>query len=277
MLPSLVTLINGICGFSAIILVSKGPGHFVAAAYLIFAGMVADMLDGQLARMSHSASNFGGQLDSLCDMITFGVAPAFIAYSILTSHYEDMVGSSAIIMGKFIARSIWLAGFLYVACAAIRLARFNVENTEDESAHKSFSGLPSPAAAGAIASLILFYQEVIADPDIDPGLIATVKMALLYVLPFMTMAVAALMVSRVHYPHFVNQYLRGKRPVTHLIWAGFLIGLIYLCGLRIALAVTFNVYAIWGLSRWIYKRLTRNKQRPQQPLQPQVDQKKGRG
>src|SRR5210317_35290 len=96
-LPSLVTLINGLCGFAAIGFAGSTDPHsthlsnFALAGYFIFIGMIADMLDGRLARMSHTTSSFGGQLDSLCDIITFGVAPAFLVFKLLYLKLTDLV------------------------------------------------------------------------------------------------------------------------------------------------------------------------------------------
>ncbi len=95
---------------------------------------------------------------------------------------------------------------MYFSCAAIRLARFNVENDENEMAHMSFAGLPSPAAAGVVVSLVIFYQEQFPDLDV-----------VVYALPLVTLGVGVLMVSRVPYPHIVNVYLRGKKPFGYLI------------------------------------------------------------
>jgi CDP-diacylglycerol---serine O-phosphatidyltransferase len=206
-LPSLVTLLNGACGFAAIIFASKAVeagdgGYFVLAAYLVFLAMVADMLDGRLARMSQSTSSFGGQLDSLCDVISFGVAPAFLMLKLV---HQQLV-ADGFAHHALSERLVWLTALVYISCAAIRLARFNVENEQDEAKHLSFAGLPSPAAAGVVVSLVLLHEERM--PDLR---------AVVYALPLAAAAAGALMVSRVEYPHVVNQYLRGKKPFGYLI------------------------------------------------------------
>ena len=165
-LPSFITLMNAMCGFLAIVYASRGtssqgletlifqrPGFtlFALSGYMIFIAMVADVLDGRVARLSKTTSSFGGQLDSLSDAISFGVAPAFLMLKLVNAHLQNLKYASpglAVVIG----RSVFLIAILYVLCAVIRLARFNVENEEDESAHMSFSGLPSPAAAGAVAA-----------------------------------------------------------------------------------------------------------------------------
>jgi len=269
-LPSLITLLNGICGFAAIGFASKGAAHFsfhrldmpyfAWAGYLIFIAMIADMLDGRVARMSQTTSSFGGQLDSICDIISFGVAPAFLVMKILEYKLTDLVGPTPVI-SDFVGRLIWLAAAVYMACAAIRLARFNVENEEDETSHMSFMGLPTPAAAGVIASLIVFHQYILETQDMLPesakgSLFFTVsENAIIYSLPFVAIGVAILMISRIRYPHIVNQYLKGRKPIAHLLWSVGIIGLVYLCGLQSALVITFCGFALSGFCRWFYYKI----------------------
>lgn len=272
-LPSLVTILNGVCGFTAIVFASKGSragieqgpsfagtelSYFALASYMILLAMIADMLDGRLARMSQSTSSFGGQLDSLCDTISFGVAPALLMLKLL----EYRLGGFAELnpgLGRYLARFIWLAGAAYISCAAIRLARFNVENAEDESAHMSFIGLPTPAAAGVVVGLVIFHQQTL--PEIlTPGSRAyqVCGNAILYALPFLTLGTAILMVSRIRYPHVLNQYLKGRKPFAHLMWALFLVALIIWTRLA-ALALIFGGFAAGSLLRWVYHRVTRKR------------------
>jgi CDP-diacylglycerol---serine O-phosphatidyltransferase len=252
LLPSLVTLINGICGFAAIGLVAKGPEHYAMAGWMIFMAMVADMLDGRLARMSHSTSSFGGQLDSLCDMISFGAAPAFLSLKLLMNSLPIILSPSIELLGDFVERLIWLASAVYLCCTAVRLARFNVENVEDESAHMSFSGLPSPAAAAVIASMAILYQHVTDDPAKNTFLFVAGKWMIVHLLAFVTIALGVLMVSRIRYPHVVNQYLRGKKPITHLIWTVVLLGMIILCSFQMAMVIVSVGFAVSGVVRWLW-------------------------
>ena len=220
-LPSLVTILNGVCGFAAIVFASKGDGmskpldmsYFTISAYLILLAMVADMLDGRLARMSQSTSSFGGQLDSLCDVISFGLAPAFLMLKVMEYKLAG-IPQLGPVLESFLLRFIWLTAAVYISCAAIRLARFNVENEEDESAHMSFMGLPTPAAAGVIASLVIFHQETFEDFATE-GISSQYSFAnvLIYTLPFLAVWAAILMVSRIRYPHVLNQYIKGKKAV----------------------------------------------------------------
>lgn len=252
LLPSLVTLINGVCGFAAIGLAAKGPEYFTAAAYIIFAAMVADMLDGRLARMSHSTSSFGGQLDSLCDVISFGAAPAFLSLKLLTNSMPIILSPSTALLGDFVERLIWLSAAVYLCCAAVRLARFNVENVEDETSHMSFSGLPTPAAAGMLASMVLLYRYLVRDPAASTALFAFGRFAVIYTMPFVTLWLAGLMVSRIRYPHVVNQYLRGRKPIIHLVWTAALMGVIFLCGLQMATVIIFGGFAASGFVKWLW-------------------------
>ena len=240
-LPSLITILNGVCGFAAIIFASKDA--FALAGYMILLAMIADVLDGRLARKVKSTSSFGGQLDSLCDIISFGVAPAFLMLRVL--EYE--IESAGLPNGSFLQRFLWLTAAVYISCAAIRLARFNVENEEDEPAHMSFIGLPTPAAAGVIASLVIFHQEAL--PNFN---------AIIYALPFLALGVAVLMVSRLRYPHILNQYLRGKKPFAHLIRALLLLAFV-IWSIQAALVLIFCAFAASSFVKWLYYKVIRNK------------------
>lgn len=266
-LPSLITLLNGVCGFAAIGFASKGfstdvgnfsfhkldLSYFAIAGYMIFFAMIADMLDGRVARMSHTTSSFGGQLDSLCDMISFGVAPVFLMLKVLDYKLTELV-TSTLPISDFLGRFIWLTAAIYVACAAIRLARFNVENEEDETTHMSFVGLPVPAAAGVLASLIVFYEDMLPTMGQDSWVFNIGESVILYSLPFVSIGVALLMISRIRYPHMVNLYFKGRKPLAHLLWSVAIIGLIYLCGLQSALLITFCGFALSGFVKWFYYR-----------------------
>ena len=275
-LPSLVTIINGACGFAAITFASQAitsetgqwsyhrlvVPYFAMAGYMILLAMVADMLDGRLARMSNSTSSFGGQLDSLCDIVSFGVAPAFLMIKIIEHKLSGLTEINPIII-SFIERFIWLAAATYLSCAAIRLARFNVENEEDESAHMSFVGLPSPAAAGIIVSLVIFNQETVPDFLSHPGrdwaagfVSFMLDDLVIYSLPIITLCAAFLMVSRIRYAHVINQYIRGKKPFAHLIRALLFFALI-IWSRQVALVVIFCGFAASGFLKWFYCRFFR--------------------
>jgi CDP-diacylglycerol--serine O-phosphatidyltransferase len=173
------------------------------AGWLIFLAMLFDALDGHVARLTRMSSDFGAQLDSLCDLVTFGVAPAFLLVKMcpnFTYRHSNWV---------------WFIAASFAACAAIRLARFNAETHEDDD-HLNFSGLPSPAAAAAIASFaILFYT--LRREDNHFVYATNVDDVLQAVLPWFAAIVAAAMVSRIPYPHIVNQLFTGQRSFGHLI------------------------------------------------------------
>jgi len=254
-LPSLITILNGIFGFAAIVFAGKGSGvipadskipfftfgsttYFAMSGYMILVAMIADMLDGQLARRVKSTSSFGGQLDSLCDIISFGVAPAYLMLNVL----ENELASIGLSDETFLQRFVWLSAAAYISCAAIRLARFNVENEEDESAHMSFMGLPTPAAAGVIVSLIIFHQETIP------------TFAIICVLPFFALGISILMIGRIRYPHILNQYLRGKKPFAYLIRVLLLL-LALVFFVQTALVVIFCGFAANSFMKWLYFRV----------------------
>ncbi len=252
-LPSLITILNGVCGFAAIVFASKGAklgigqfSYFAMSGYMILLAMIADMLDGRLARMHQSTSSFGGQLDSLCDVISFGVAPAFLMLKVLEYKLVGFAGLNPA-TETFLERFIWVAAAGYISCAAIRLARFNVENEEDESAHMSFVGLPTPAAAGVIVSLIILHQETLPSLNV-----------IIYALPFTALGVAVLMVSRIRYPHILNQYLKGKKPFEYLIRVLLLLAFV-IWNIQAALVLIFCGFAASSFVKWLYYKVIRNK------------------
>ena len=264
-LPSLVTILNGVCGFAAIVFAGKGaklgPGelsYFSMSGYMILLAMIADMLDGRLARMNQSTSSFGGHLDSLCDIISFGVAPAFLMLKVLEEKLAGFAGFNPT-TETFLERFIWVAAAGYISCAAIRLARFNVENEEDESAHMSFIGLPTPAAAGVIVSLVILHQETL--PSLS---------GIIYALPFCALGSAVLMISRIRYPHILNQYLRGKKPFSHLIRVLLLSAFVYLTNIQAAMVLLFWGFAANSFVKWFYFKVIRNKHNIVSPEQSAV-------
>jgi len=270
-LPSLVTILNGVCGLAAITFASKGGGtqlnhfsyhklqlpYFAISGYMILLAMIADVLDGRLARMSQSTSSFGGQLDSLCDVISFGVAPAFLMLKIL--EFKLTIAEFHPALEIFLQRFVWLVSAAYISCAAIRLARFNVENEEDESAHMSFVGLPTPAAAGVIVSLLIFHQEALRElSNRNSSVFFLLDNIIIYAMPFVTLGVAVLMVSRIRYPHILNQYIKGKKPFAHFIRALLFLGLI-IWSRQAALVLIFCGFAAGGFGKWFYLKVIRKK------------------
>ena len=255
-LPTLMTLGNALCGFAAITYAAKlGPDDvqpdgpdLLLAAMCIFAGMVFDALDGRVARWAKQTSEFGAQLDSLCDAVTFGVAPAFLM--------RQFAATSV-----FPARILWPIAALYAVCAILRLARFNVETEEDDS-HDGFSGLPSPAAAGVVASfpIAVYGIKKLIDPTnesiskfaLEAGL--WLDQAVDQVLPLVTLAVACLMVSRVRYSHVFNQLFTGRRNRGHLIQIVFTVAVVFITR-ELAVPLLFCYFAFASPVRAIWQGL----------------------
>jgi CDP-diacylglycerol--serine O-phosphatidyltransferase len=227
-LPTMFTLGNLACGFFAIVIASRvqtpisGEGKLasdwsdcMSSAWLIFLAMVFDALDGYIARLAKSSSEFGAELDSLCDMVSFGVAPAFLLVKMCPQ------------FSFFHREAVWVIAASYAVCASLRLARFNVE-TSDEDDHMTFRGLPSPAAAASVAGFaIIFYTlSSLSNKDDPPMYASQIFVGLQRLLPFFALLTAMLMVSRIPYPHVVNQVFRGQRTLRHLVGIIFSIVLI---------------------------------------------------
>lgn len=188
-LPNFLTVMSMFCGFYSI--VSSIQGNYVAAAYAILVAFVFDGLDGKVAKALNATSKFGVQLDSLSDLVSFGVAPAVLIYMWLLIPY---------------GRLGWMAAFLFVACGALRLARFNVQAGKVDSTF--FVGLPIPSAAGIIATSVLFVKDVFGNPT-DFSIPVT------YV--FMIYLLAFLMVSSLPYYSFKKVEGISKRPFNIMV------------------------------------------------------------
>ena len=227
LLPNILTTGALFGGFYAVL--SGFTGNFEFAAMAIFAAMIFDGLDGRVARMTNTQSDFGVQYDSLSDMVSFGVAPAVVAY-----------GWGVSDLGKLGLA----AAFVYASCAALRLARFNVQ--AELSDKKTFTGLPSPVAAALVAGFIW------STYDIEPSLGLSIIGAIF------TSAAGLLMVSNFKYPSFKEVDLRGKVPfiVILSIVMGFVVITIDPPRILFAMAVTFSFSAPLI---WAWKRLTPGK------------------
>ncbi len=188
-LPNLITTGSLFAGFYAII--EAIHGNFEVAALAVLVSLVLDGLDGRVARMTQSASNFGVQYDSLADLVAFGVAPALIVYFWALQPY---------------GRYGWVAAFLFVVCGALRLARFNVQIGEIDPRY--FNGLPIPAAATMVAMTILMYHDLGEWASTRHGVIV----GMIYVLSF-------LMVSNVKYYSFKKFELFQRKPFPVLVAA----------------------------------------------------------
>ena len=212
-LPNLLTTGNMFCGFFSVIYAMRG--EFIIAAYAIVAAAVFDMLDGRVARMTHTESPFGAQYDSLSDVISFGVAPAFLLYMWALQPF---------------GRLGWLACFSIVACAALRLARFNVQSGEEKN---YFQGLPTPMAAGIVSSSVLCFNDLEIDAYRSLWILA------------LAFLLSITMVSQFRYRSFKDLDLRRKQPFSYLVIAVLIFILIALRP-EVMLFALFLSYATLG-------------------------------
>ena len=223
LLPNLFTTGAMFAGFYSV--VSGINGMYSNAAIALFVAGLLDGLDGRIARMTNTQSEFGVQYDSLSDLMSFGMAPGLLAYLWSMSFMKDISPG----MGKL----GWLAAFVYVACAALRLARFN---TQAGVADKNyFQGLASPAAAGSIASWVWMLDELgVQGQDVwIPTLILTVSVALL-------------MVSNVRYPSFKNMNLGGKVPFARILLVVLVFTLLAIDPPTVLFGISV-IYILWGI------------------------------
>ena len=195
LLPSILTTGNIFCGFYA--LIAAIEGHYPASSVAILIAMIFDILDGRVARFTGTSSRFGLEYDSLCDLVSFGVAPAILVFTYALKPY---------------GRYGWLAAFVYVATTALRLARFNTQSYGEKN---FFSGLPSPAAAGLVASSILFTRWL--------GFEQPVKHVALLLMVY---TISYLMVSGIPYFSFKRITFAERHPFYALVAFVLLLALI---------------------------------------------------
>jgi len=214
-LPNILTSISLLSGFYSII--STIDRKFIYASIAIFISGIFDMLDGRVARLTGSSSRFGVEYDSLCDLIAFGVAPGLLVYLWALKGY-----------GRF----GWLAAFLYVACGALRLARFNIQMDNTQKRH--FLGLPIPAAAITIAGSVLFYSWL--------GFKSELKTI---VMPIMVYLLAFLMVSEIKYYSFKDMPFFKGRPFRSTVAVVLLLVIIFIEP-KVTLFVLASLYLLSG-------------------------------
>ena len=222
LLPSLLTTGNLFCGFLALVLASQS--RFTEAAVSLFVAMVMDTLDGKVARLTKTTTQFGVEFDSLADVVSFGVAPAFMLYAFALAP---------------LGRTAWLGAFLFATCGALRLARFNVYSGVTD--RRYFVGLPIPAAAGMAASVVL----LLGDDEIPRWLGAAIAAG--------TYLVSILMVTTFRYYSFKEIDFARRRPASVLV-------LVVLGVLIVAthpqwfLFVLFAAYVLSGPTRPLWAR-----------------------
>jgi CDP-diacylglycerol--serine O-phosphatidyltransferase len=241
-LPTLFTLGNLVCGFFAIVVLSRidkpataefepaarielkldsakelkesareligsdDPTHnLMLCGALILLAMLFDAVDGQVARITRGVSDFGAQLDSLCDLVSFGLAPAILLVK-MCPQFANLHGEA-----------IWSIAAVYACCAALRLARFNVETDSDDE-HTMFAGLPTPAAAAAIASFaILSYSLRNEAAVVFHENFVRYDWWMQRLVPVFALLISVLMVSRIPYPHPLTQFVRGQRTFPQVV------------------------------------------------------------
>jgi len=251
-LPSLFTTANIALGYYAILQVTHGtpqdPSHFDNAAKAIGFAVLFDGLDGRIARMTHTSSDFGRELDSLADVITFGVAPALLGWMWGYRQLPTFLGSSGL-TGKLIQLGA-VASFLFVIAGASRLARFNITTNPEPSnpgrpGKKYFVGMPIPAAAGVIAAVVHFSSG-------DP--ISSLWACLTWM--FIMIAAGYLMVSTWRFYSFKDIDLRARQPFRLIVVIGLLFAGIWFFSqwLLFLMALAYMASGVVWRLQWIFRR-----------------------
>lgn len=221
--PNLVTTANLFCGFYSIML--SVHGQFLKAAWFIMGAVLFDMFDGLVARLTHSQSQFGREYDSLSDLLSFGTAPALLMY-LWALQPLDRLG--------------WSAAFLFTACAALRLARFNIISSATDTQKGDFVGLASTAAGAMVAAIVLFFYEF----DLSPA------RAYPYSFLFTFYVLALLMVSPLKYRSHKDLNLRSRKPFS-IMFLAILIFTLIVTHPEMMFFIGFSTYALSGPSEWV--------------------------
>jgi CDP-diacylglycerol--serine O-phosphatidyltransferase len=218
LLPSVLTIANLFCGYVCVVYTIQGE-YFTAAPFIGIA-IVLDVLDGRIARMTGSSSEFGAEFDSLADIVSFGIAPSVL----VLSWGLEVFG-----------RVGWAAAFLFVAAAALRLARFNVQSVVVDK--RRFIGLPTPAAAGVSAATVFVYPYKLSGP-LDTWLALA-----------MVVALAFLMISTIRYVSFKTMAFGGKGSYRNLIFITLVMVavVIHPQGVLVLIAYTYLISGVIGL------------------------------
>jgi CDP-diacylglycerol--serine O-phosphatidyltransferase len=243
MVPNMITLAALFGGFYAIVMAMNG--RFELATVALFLSMVLDSLDGRVARMTNTQSAFGEQMDSLSDMVSFGAAPALVAYIWTLST---------------LGRWGWIAAFVYLACAALRLARFNVNTGVVDKRY--FQGLPSPAAAALVAGFIW----LMTDLEIPSGDVTWAMFAL-------TLFAGLTMVTNVPFYSFKDLSLKKSVPFAAIVLVALGIAVINIH----PPTVLFSLFMIYGLSGYAIYVWRKAKGRPTSVISTSTDEPEERG
>jgi CDP-diacylglycerol--serine O-phosphatidyltransferase len=247
-LPNLFTIMALCAGFYAI--VQAMGGHYEQAAMAIFVALVLDGMDGRVARLTRTQSAFGAELDSLSDMVSFGVAPALVVYHWALQGFA--VSTSVAMLGPWLTSKLgWIAAFVYCACAALRLARFNTNI--DVVDKRFFQGLPSPAAASLIAGLVwAFEANDVHGPEVR------------WLAWGLTMFAGLSMVSNLGFYSGKDINLRRSVPFSAVV--GIALGLVVLIAFASTLPemlfILFGGYALSGYAMWVVRVVGKRRARP---------------
>jgi CDP-diacylglycerol--serine O-phosphatidyltransferase len=257
LLPTMVTLGNLFSGFLAIAYLTDSMhvdptwsadqadlfrvGLYTKAMWCILFAMIFDAFDGWVARKTGSASDFGAQIDSLSDVVSFGAAPALL--------FKVTVEAAP---GVISPRLALILAVVYLACAALRLARFNVETDPSPEAHRSFKGLPSPAAASAV--IVISYLNLTLDP-------AHAQSWVRHAMPWLVPAFGFLMVSRVPYVHLASRLFSERRRFRFLVGVLFVAAVVFSMP-DVAVPVGMAAYVASGPLVWLRRRMNKPKDAP---------------
>lgn len=237
---NLLTVGNGVCGFAAIALLLRASipadaggteppvlspetlGLFAGAAWLMLLGMVFDVFDGKVARLAGASNPLGAQLDSLADLVTFGLAPALLMVRLAEAAAPAV---------PWWQRAVWFFSLAYFLGALLRLARFTAEQDADEGEHEAFKGLPTPGAAGCVASLVIFYSYIMTfrakelqwlSQRIDPETLKQVVSHIPIGLPVLGLVLGYTMVSnRLVFAHVGTRLFARKQSFDSLVYMVF--------------------------------------------------------
>ncbi|MBI3817204.1 MAG: CDP-alcohol phosphatidyltransferase family protein [Planctomycetes bacterium] len=272
-LPTLLTLANGFFGFLALAkcldasrLGAASPefgGKLEYASICVLLAMLCDCLDGWVARRLNSSTDFGGQLDSLCDAVSFGIVPGVI--------FKTFMESGSVAPSTMLSRYWLAAGGCYACCALLRLARFNVENSLGREDHKAFRGLPSPGAAFVVVAAVLFYYDERLDQT-DTFLThlpwlrdfaIVVRSSVVVIMPFLMFGLGAAMVSRLAYPHFGSQ-LFSKKFTVGRIARGVVVLALAALEPRLVFFLASLLFGFYGPVYTVIKRIRGRIPRPRQ-------------
>lgn len=241
-LPSLITVLSMFSGFYSV--VASLNSDYERAAWAILVASIFDVLDGWVARITHTTTRFGIEIDSLSDVISFGIAPAILVYTWTLSSF---------------GRVGWLGSFFLVACAALRLARFNVQMGSTEKKH--FTGLPTPASAMAIAGTVLAYEEVLAILERMKLVGIADVIGKDYWVLGLTFLLAGLMVSNITYHSVKEANLKERRPFWMLVAIVLFLAIAAYHPSLMLFAVSLG-YVFLGIGEALYKLVKRPKSDP---------------